>query len=155
VWEISNPTLRRPVVSATFHGRDILAPAAAHLLKGGDPTDLGPPRHGCITLRNFEPTADEEGFVGEVIFRDTFGNLITNLRADNFADSSPTEWEFEVAGERVSSILHTYADRPTGTLIALVGSSGWVEIAVVNGDAARTLTAGAGTTVWARRRRRL
>jgi S-adenosyl-L-methionine hydrolase (adenosine-forming) len=154
IWEISNPRLRRPVVSATFHGRDILAPAAAHLLNGGDAADLGPRRLGCITLRNFEPTADGDGFVGEIIFRDTFGNLITNLHSDNFAQSSRDEWEFEVAGERVSSILYTYADRPAGSLIALVGSSGWVEIALVNGDAARTLTAGAGTTVWARRRRR-
>ena len=61
----------------------------------------------------------------------------------------------EIAGERIEGILRTYGDRPPGTLIALVGSSGWVEVAVVNGDAARQLTAGAGTTVWLRRRDRL
>ena len=61
-------------------------------------------------------------------------------------------WVIEIAGERIEGILRTYGDRPTGTLIALVGSSGWVEVAVVNGDAARQLTAGAGTTVWFRRR---
>ena len=54
----------------------------------------------------------------------------------------------EIAGERIEGILRTYGDRPAGTLMALVGSSGWVEVAVVNGDAARQLTAGAGTTVW-------
>ena len=54
----------------------------------------------------------------------------------------------EIAGERIEGILRTYGDRPTGTLIALIGSSGWVEVAVANGDAARQLTAGAGTTVW-------
>src|SRR5262245_21816901 len=59
IWEITNPALRRSVVSATFHGRDILAPAAAHLLRGGSPDQLGPPRTKFITLRNFEPTADE------------------------------------------------------------------------------------------------
>jgi S-adenosylmethionine hydrolase len=153
IWEITNPQLRRPVVSATFHGRDILAPAAAHLLKGGDPSQLGPRRQSFVTLRNFEPNADDEGFVGEVIFRDTFGNLITNLSADLFHDRNPGDWQFEIAGHRLDTIINTYADRPTGTMIALVGSSGWVEIAVVNGDAARTLTAGPGTTVWARRRR--
>jgi len=151
IWELTNPALRRSVVSATFHGRDILAPAAAHLVRGGDPADLGPPLARFITLRNFEPTADEQGFVGEVIFRDAFGNLITNINIDQLAATSPGSWTIEIAGERLEGILRTYSDRPSGTLIALVGSSGWVEVAVVNGDAARQLTAGAGTTVWFRR----
>ena len=150
-WEITNPALRRSVVSATFHGRDILAPAAAHLVKGGAPAELGPPLEKFITLRNFEPNADGQGFVGEVIFRDAFGNLITNINADQLADVPRSAWEIEIAGERIDGILRTYGDRPTGTLIALIGSSGWVEVAVANGDAARQLTAGAGTTVWLRR----
>ncbi len=150
-WEIDNPALRRPIVSATFHGRDILAPAAAHLVKGGDPAELGPPRFGFITLKNFEPNAHDQDFVGEVIFRDAFGNLITNVNADHLGDVPRDSWTVEIAGERIQGIVRTYSDRPTGTLIALVGSSGWVEVAAVNGDAARQLTAGAGTTVWLRR----
>jgi S-adenosyl-L-methionine hydrolase (adenosine-forming) len=150
-WEITNPAIRRPVVSATFHGRDILAPASAHLVNGGDPAELGPPIGKFITLRNFEPNADGRGFVGEVIFRDAFGNLITNINADHLADVARDAWVIEIAGERIEGILRTYGDRPTGTLIALIGSSGWVEVAVANGDAARQLTAGAGTTVWLRR----
>jgi S-adenosylmethionine hydrolase len=152
IWEIVNPDLRREVVSATFHGRDILAPAAAHLLRGGPPEQLGPPRAKFVTLRNFEPTADEQGFVGEVIFRDTFGNLISNINADRLAETPSDSWVIEIADERIEGIVRTYGERPTGTLIALIGSSGWVEIAVVNGDAARQLTAGAGTTVRIRRR---
>jgi len=151
IREINNPALRRSIVSATFHGRDILAPASAHLLRGGDPAELGPPRTKFITLRNFEPTADDQGFVGEVIYRDAFGNLITNIDADRLADTPRDAWVIEIAGERIEGILRTYGDRVSGTLIALVGSSGWVEVAVVNGDAARQLTAGAGTTVWCRR----
>jgi S-adenosyl-L-methionine hydrolase (adenosine-forming) len=150
IWEITNPSLRRKVVSATFHGRDILAPAAAHLIRGGEPSELGRRIEKFITLRNFEPNADEHGFVGEVIFRDTFGNLITNINADHLAKARPDAWVLEIAGERIEGILRTYADRPPGSLIALIGSSGWVEVAVVNGDAARQLTAGSGTTVWAR-----
>jgi S-adenosylmethionine hydrolase len=151
-WEITNPALRRAVVSDTFHGRDILAPAAAHLLRGGDPAELGPPRSRFITLRNFEPNADERGFVGEVIFRDAFGNLITNVNADHLAGVPRDSWQIEIAGVRIDGIMRTYGERPAGTLVALVGSSGWVEVAVVNGDAARQLTAGSGTTVWFRRR---
>src|SRR5262249_36209540 len=85
IWELTNPALQRSVVSATFHGRDILAPAAAHLIRGGDAAELGPPRTGFINLRNFDPTADGQGFVGEVIFRDAFGNLITNVSAAHLA----------------------------------------------------------------------
>ena len=152
IWELTNPALQRSIVSATFHGRDILAPAAAHLLRGGDPALLGASRDQFIKLRNFEPTADERGFVGEVIFRDTFGNLITNINAEYLGEASRGDWEIEIAGERITGVLRTYGERPTGTLIALVGSAGWVEVAVVNGDAGRQLTAGAGTTVWFRRR---
>jgi S-adenosylmethionine hydrolase len=151
VWEVSNRTLQRSIVSATFHGRDILAPAAAHLIRGGDPAELGPRGTGFVTLRNFEPSAAEHGYVGEVIFRDAFGNLITNVNADHLAGTPPDSWTIEIAGERIEGINRTYGDRPSGTLIALLGSSGWVEVAVVNGDAGRLLTAGAGTTVWVRR----
>jgi S-adenosylmethionine hydrolase len=152
VWEITSPRLQRSVVSATFHGRDILAPASAHLLRGGDPAELGPKRSDFITLRNFEPTPDPQGFVGEVIFRDAFGNLITNVTAEHLAGAPRDVWLVEIAGERIEGVSRTYGERQPGTLVALVGSTGWVEVAVVNGDAARQLTAGAGTTVWFRRR---
>ncbi|MGO9466020.1 MAG: S-adenosyl-l-methionine hydroxide adenosyltransferase family protein [Isosphaeraceae bacterium] len=151
VWEITNPALRRAVVSPTFHGRDILAPASAHLVRGGDSAELGPRREQFVTLRNFEPSADDHGFVGEVIFRDPFGNLITNVCDDRLGDSRRELWTIEIAGEHIHGIVRTYSDCPPGSLVALSGSSGWVEIAVVNGDAARQLTAGAGTTVWFRR----
>jgi S-adenosylmethionine hydrolase len=152
IWEIASRAIRRPVVSETFHGRDILAPAAAHLLRGGDPAALGEPVSRLVTVRNFNPTPDDLSFVGEVIFRDNFGNLITNVNASHLADGTAEDWVVEIAGVRIEGLSRTYAERPTGSLVALVGSSGWVEIAVVNGDAARHLTAGAGTTVWFRRK---
>src|SRR5512135_2915283 len=63
IWEITNPAILRQKVSATFHGRDILAPAAAHLLRGGDPAVLGAVRTKFVNLRNFQPVEDELGFV--------------------------------------------------------------------------------------------
>jgi len=152
IWEISNPAVRRPIVSDTFHGRDVLAPAAAHLLAGRAPDFLGPPLRSFIRLRNFEPTRDGSGYLGEVLFRDTFGNLITNVNAEILEGSAPHGWTVEAAGAQIDGLCRTYGDRPTGSLIALIGSSGWLEIALVNGDAARHLTAGAGTTVWLRPR---
>src|SRR5262249_57468130 len=91
IWEITNPALRRSRVAPTFHGRDILAPAAAHLLRGGDPAELGPVRTRFITLRNFEPAVNQNGFVGEVIFRDAFGNLITNIAAAQLGEVAPDD----------------------------------------------------------------
>jgi S-adenosylmethionine hydrolase len=152
VWEISNPAIRRPSVSATFHGRDILAPAAAHLLRGGDPAEFGPARAGFTTLRNFRPVESDDGYLGEVIFRDAFGNLVTNVSVDRLADTPREGWVVEVANVRVEGLSRTYAENPTGALIALVGGTGWVEVAVVDGDASRHLSAGPGTTVWVRRR---
>jgi S-adenosylmethionine hydrolase len=148
IHEITNPAIWRSEVSATFHGRDILAPAAAFLLRGGDPDQLGPRRQNVIRLANFEPRADEHGLLGEVIFRDNFGNLITNVAADRLAGQ---DWHVEIAGERVSGLSRAYGDHPPGTLVALIGGSKWLEVALVNGDAARHLSAGPGTTVKFRR----
>jgi len=152
IWELANPAIRRPKISSTFHGRDILAPAAAHLVNGGDPAVLGPVRTKFVTLKNFKLIQDELGGVGEVIFRDTFGNLITNIPAETVATAPADSWAFDIAGAHVEGLVGTYADRPTGTLVALIGSTGWVEIAVVNGDAARLLSSGPGATVWLRKR---
>jgi len=152
VWEITNPDLWRSRVSSTFHGRDILAPAAAHLLLGRSPDALGPRRSKLITLANFEPRSDEHGICGEVIFRDAFGNLITNVSASRLAHTAPEAWTIEIAGETIHGMSRTYGDRPAGTIVALAGSSGWIEIASVNGDAARALTAGPGMTVWFRKK---
>lgn len=152
IWEIANPAIRRPKVAPTFHGRDIFAPAAAHLLLGRDPAELGPTRTKFVSLHNFQATRDDDGFIGEVIFRDSFGNLITNIHSDWFGEVPRDGWIVEVAGSRVEGLGLTYAERPPGSLVALVGSSGWVEVSVVNGDAGRLLTAGPGTTIWMRRR---
>lgn len=152
IWEISNRAICRPVVSNTFHGRDILAPAAAHLLLGRDPDQLGPRRDSVIRLANFEPRDDARGLVAEVIFRDAFGNLVTNVPAERLAGHDPADWVIEVAGSRIEGLVRAYGERPPGTLVALVGSSGWVEISLVNGDAGRTIGAGPGATVWFRHR---
>jgi S-adenosyl-L-methionine hydrolase (adenosine-forming) len=150
IREISNPAIRRREVSRTFHGRDILAPAAAFLLTGGDYASLGPARESLITLANFEPREDEDGFVGEVVFRDAFGNLITNVHSSNLDSTNPADWRVEIAGHRIEGLKRTYGEEAAGALVALPGSSGWIEVAVVNGDAARRLSAGPGTTVFVR-----
>jgi S-adenosyl-L-methionine hydrolase (adenosine-forming) len=148
IWEINNPMIRARARSTTFHGRDIMAPAAAHLLLGGDPTELGPETGKLVILANFAPRDDPQGLLGEVIFRDAFGNLITNVHSSRLGSDGPRSWLIEIGGTRIDDFCCTYGDRAPGSLVALAGSTGWIEIAVVNGDAARSLSAGPGTTVW-------
>ena len=88
-----------------------------------------------------------------MIFRDTFGNLITNISADHLGDVPRSDWEIEIAGERIVGILaHIRREAAGNAGQPWSAAPGWVEVAVVNGDAGRQLTAGAGTTVWLRRR---
>lgn len=126
--------------SATFHGRDVFAPAAA-LLAAGTPLDaLGPVHDTPVVRRTPEAKRLPDGsVVGEVIAVDRFGNLITNLMA-------PRGGVVEIAGHTVP-LVRAYADVPTGALAALVGSSGLVEVAVRDGSAARLLSAARGVAV--------
>jgi S-adenosylmethionine hydrolase len=144
IWRITGQTIRLPRISSTFHGRDLLAPAAAHLAAGGPATELGPRTNDLIKLDLFEPSKDERGFIGEVIFRDPFGNLITNVERKRLGND---RWRIEIKGVVIPRLSRTYADGAPGSLIAIEGSAGWMEIAVVNGDASRRLEAGPGTTV--------
>ncbi|WZO97096.1 SAM-dependent chlorinase/fluorinase [Isosphaeraceae bacterium EP7] len=144
IVELVNPALRRPVVSATFHGRDIFAPAAAHLLIGGDARELGPALTQLMSLPGLEPCEAPGGILGQVLYRDRFGNLITNVDARMLAGRA---WRIEIAGTTIDSFAPTYGESLPGTLIALFGSTDRVEVAVVNGDAAALLGAGPGTPV--------
>lgn len=153
LWAITSERIRRSVVAPTFHGRDLLSPAAAHLVNGGDPADLGLPLERMIRLANLEPRKDGAGLVAEVIFRDTFGNLITNVTAEHLRAIAPLpNWTLSIAGETIEKFPQAYGEEPPGTLVALIGSAGWLEVALVNGDAGRHLAAGPGATIWLRPR---
>jgi S-adenosyl-L-methionine hydrolase (adenosine-forming) len=156
IKHVVNPAIRRERVSSTFHGRDIMAPAAAFLLNGGDPNELGPELEKAVVLSNFLPRAiDSKGEIsGEVVFRDAFGNLITNIPEEALVGwlENPNMWEIEIGAKKIDRVSRTYGESQIGELIALIGSEGWLEIAVVNGDAARALSVAPGTSVWVRRR---
>jgi hypothetical protein len=125
--------------SPTFHGRDVFAPAAAHLARGLDPAQLGPPAGSIVEL----PSGP-----GAVRSVDRFGNLVTDLDARRV----PAGAVVSVGRRRVGPLRRTYADVPEGALVALAGSAGTVEIAVRNGSAARVLGAGRGDRVTVRRK---
>lgn len=145
---LSDPAYWLKKISATFHGRDIMAPVAAHLASGLDPRRLGPQLERLVMLDWPEARVQPSRIDGEVIEVDAFGNLITNITAQLLA-GRPTDRRACIVcdGHEVRGIGRTYAERPDGTLVALIGSSGRLELALVGDNAAQRLGVGAGSSV--------
>lgn len=154
-WELTNPRYRLPTLSATFHGRDLFGPAAAHLANGVAPDDLGTPTAPPLQLPDLQLCETGLGeTLGVVLAVDHFGNMVTNIRAT-------PDWTEAVRARRVRAwlegrplcVVTTYGeaagtggDRAT-SLLVLAGSSGLLEVAVANGSAERVSGWGAGATV--------
>jgi hypothetical protein len=138
---LAEPRYWRETVSATFHGRDILAPVAAHLSLGLDPAQLGPPVSTVVELPIPQPAIDSSGVRGQVVFVDHFGNLITNI--PSHLVPSPFTTEVTIQGQQPRWV-RTYGEAEPGTLVALFSSGGWLEIAMVQGNAAQSLGCGRG-----------
>jgi S-adenosylmethionine hydrolase len=146
--EIEAVALPTPTGAApTFHGRDVFAPAAAALAGGAALSTVGQ-RFAGIPERLAYTTPHYEGksLVGEVVYVDRFGSLITNLTPAQV----PSYAILEVEELDVGPLKQTYNDVATGGLLAYVGSGGAIEIAVRNGSAARRLGVGMGGRVRAK-----
>ncbi len=142
VFAIDADTWAPGTVSATFHGRDLFAPAAARIALGEDPARLGDPVPDPLRLAMPEPVIAEGGITGSVIHVDAFGNMVTNVSAALVGSCRTVR-----AGGAVVPVVRTYSDAPPGTLVALIGSGGLLEVAVVQGSAAERLDAGVGMPV--------
>jgi S-adenosylmethionine hydrolase len=136
----------RPVVSHTFHGRDIFAPVAAYLSLGINPSDLGPTVTQWRELTWPAATRLPEAVTGEVIFVDHFGNLISNISGAALS-ACPASARVSIGRGIPARRVRTYADAPVGELVALVSSSGLLEIAVVQGNASQRLSLCVGTPI--------
>jgi len=138
----------RPEVSATFHGRDIMAPVAAHLSRGVDSDRLGPPLAELTHLDWPEARVLENKVEGEIVAIDSFGNLITNITSEALRPAMDAEGVVIRCDEHETlGIQKAYADHPPMTLIALIGSSGKLELAIVNDNAQTMLGVREGAPV--------
>ncbi len=140
-------------VSRTFHGRDIFAPAAAHLARGAPLASLGPAvrefdRGSFPAVMRAALPDGGELLAGEVVHVDRFGNLITNIRGVERERVS----SLACAGREVAGLQGTFADVSEGALLAFIGSSGFLEVAVRGGSAAAQLRARAGEKIHVRLR---
>jgi S-adenosyl-L-methionine hydrolase (adenosine-forming) len=134
--------------SATFHGRDILAPVAAHLAAGVDPGQLGPLQDNLLMLDWPQPRRVARGIAGEVLYVDSFGNILSNIRREHIAAlGSPASMTVEVAGRQIRGLVRSYGAALAGECVALIDSQDRLEIAVVEGNAARDLSVRAGAPV--------
>jgi S-adenosylmethionine hydrolase len=140
--ELTERRFWRPRVSRTFHGRDLFGPVAAELGLGRPLAEFGPALDRLTDLAWPEPGREAAGAVrGEVLSVDTYGNLITNLRLADL----PAAPRFELAGRGIAGLSEHF--QSPAPLLALDGSSGFIEIAVPNGSAARLLGAAEGLPV--------
>ena len=138
---VSLPVLRD--ASPTFHARDVFAPAAARLARGDRFEDLGSPVADPVPLRPPVPRVDGKVVVGEVIFADRFGNLISNIPVELVKRGA----RIRVGETEVGALRRTFADVAPGTPVAYVGSGGTVEVAVRDGSAVRLLAVSIGAEV--------
>jgi S-adenosylmethionine hydrolase len=132
-----------PRAAPTFHGRDVFAPAAGALANGQWLAELGSPITDPYLSPLPSPHHDGTAVIGEVIYVDRFGTLVSNILQ---AAVEPGV-RIRVGGVDVGSLRRTFADAPRGALVAFTGSGGTVEIAVRDGSASRMLGVGVGAEV--------
>jgi S-adenosylmethionine hydrolase len=141
---------RRPV-SRTFHGRDVFAPVAAQLACGLALDQVGPRVNDPVRLDAAPPRRVDDALVGRVVYVDRFGNALTNLTAERIAAEFPRvpdeRLEVDVGTRTIHGLTRSYGDAPMGAIVAIMGSSGRLEIAQVGGDAADRLGLGEGDGV--------
>ncbi len=146
VFEIRRPDLERRDRSATFHGRDVFAPIAAHLAAGLREEDLGPRIPDAIAAAGWEPAVSPGRVLGRVAHVDAFGNLVTDIERRHLATVAGSIL-ISAGGVTIDRLSRTYGDVPAGTLLAYFGSAGTLEIAIREGFADERLGLGAGDPI--------
>jgi len=140
---ITDPRFWRHPVSSTFHGRDIFAPVAAGLSLGISPYEFGEKINSLHVFPILKPSFDIQGnLVGHVLWVDHFGNLITNIKSTDLPQENII---IEAAGRYIEGISRYYEEEEG--LVAIIGSSGYLEISLRGGDACDFLDMALGDEV--------
>lgn len=150
-WHITSEHYFRNPVSNTFHGRDIFAPVAAWLTKSWQSSAFGDPVTDFVRFSIPKPKVNGNSLKGIVLRVDNFGNLVTNVKVEDAPVLVAPEGKFtiRVGNSQVSKLVPTFAQGAPGETVGLIGSSGFLEISINKGNAARTLgvTRGAEVTI--------
>jgi S-adenosyl-L-methionine hydrolase (adenosine-forming) len=135
-------------MSATFHGRDVFAPIAAHLATGTPPARLGKRIDDYLRCEFHKPVhTGKRIWTGAILHIDHFGNIVTNFHAAEFADLATRPFAMTVGFERTSRLASTYGDLPPGELALVAGSTGYYEIVYNQASAAKLLGVAIGAPI--------
>lgn len=138
IYELSNPKYMRSELSSTFHGRDVFAPVAAHLDKGVDPSEFGPKVTDAVKPEFVSIKQSNGSFLGEVLHIDGFGNIITNVNQTLVPTAEKAIVQLPATRIEIK-FAKTYAQAKPEEPIVLIGSHGFMEIALNQASAAEKL----------------
>lgn len=146
VYEITNKNFfAAREISRTFHGRDVFAPAAAHLSNGIAPFEFGAEIEDFVQTKIEKPRKTSENRTeAAIIHADRFGNLITNLRAEDL----PEKFTIEINGKTIDKLQSFFAEARRGELFMIMGSAGFLEIAAFHDSAAKQLAVQSGQQIY-------
>ena len=145
---VENSAYFLPQVSNTFHGRDIFAPVAAHLSRGVPINVLGSPVAPPVQLPIPRPEVRDNTIIGQVIWIDSFGNLVTNISHEILELLEERNSVIICAGNaEINHLNRSYAESAVGEALAIVGSFNRLEISINQGNAAQTLGLKRGDTI--------
>lgn len=138
-----------PNVSFVFHGRDIFSPVAAHLATGVPLDELGSPLSDPVLIYFPKPEQTKDGWRGEIVHIDHFGNLASNIRVENLGEAVHQKSKIKVnlSSHKINGMVNTFGERPVGEVVALLGSTGNLIVSVVNGNAAVKLGVNVGDKI--------
>lgn len=145
VFEISNEKFFYQPISQTFHGRDLFAPCAAHLSRGVKPSEFGNEIIDFVVLDKRNPRRISKNIIeAEVVFIDRFGNLISNLKAEDL----PDKFYLEINNQKIEKLHGFFAEAEAGELFMILGSAGFLEIAAFQHSAKDLLNAEIGQKIF-------
>lgn len=147
IVQLSNAAYQLHPASATFHGRDIFAPAAAYLSRGIPPAELGEPVSSFVKVTLPKPIRAAKTLLGEIIYIDKFGNLFTNIEEGDLRELGRDQLDIVLRDLRIHGVVANYAAGGSGGIIAVLNSWGLLEIAANRANAAHRIGARIGDKV--------
>ena len=148
VRHVSNEKYFRHPVSHTFHGRDIFAPVGAHLAAGVSPASIGKPMHDYLKPEFEKPhRAGKRTWIGRILKIDRFGNIVTNFHVSEFGDLETRNFTLALGPQEVTALARNYAECGPGELFLILGSSGYYEVSLSQGSAAKQIKCEPGAAI--------
>lgn len=149
LYELENPAFQLQSVSHTFHGRDIFAPAAAHIANGVSLHEFGKQISKPVLLELPKVKQEKQKLIGTIVHCDSFGNVASNIRQEHLPDG--VQVRVNIRDRKNFPLVNTFAEAKDGDIVAFFDSFGYLAVAIVNGSASQKLGIGVGEKIIVRR----